>query len=196
MFKNFEKFHGELGSVHFQRCVVPLRHGSLPQIGMQACILLRAIMLECSRLPDGPLRSTTVAAETFFGYSKKGNKWFSLPTQRPIQHWQREICLRIKQKRRKVWIHTDGTGTFEGSSVENNFHLFMSLGTKRWYLRGTIRALRIFFRSVYCCLKFELVLSLVDCKCIVLACSICCQSQRNVKQNNIMLLIHLHDLLL
>lgn len=124
MFKNFEKFHGELGSVHFQRCVVPLRPGSLPQIGMQVCILLRAIMLECSRLPDGPLRSTTVAEETFFGYSKRGNKWFSLLTQRPIQKCGRgRFFLRIKQKRRKVWIHTDGTCTLERSSVEKGFHL-------------------------------------------------------------------------
>lgn len=48
--------------------------------------------------------------------------------------WQREIFLRIKQKRRKVWIHTDGTCTFEGSSVEKSFHLFRSLATRRWYL--------------------------------------------------------------
>lgn len=117
--KNFEKFLCDLGSVHFQLCVVP---DSLPQPGMQVCILLRAIILECSRPPDGPLRSTTVAAETFFGYSKRGNKWFfSLCSEPDPTVWQREIFSRIKRKRRKVQIHTDGTYTFEGSSVEKGF---------------------------------------------------------------------------
>lgn len=48
---------------------------------------------------------------------------FSPNSENDPKAWQREIFFRIKQKRRKAWIHTDGTCTFEGSSVEKGFHL-------------------------------------------------------------------------